>query len=237
MTIPFFNMLPAFGRISGSASSTIGAGGNFLPSRARRDSDPGLRSLRGKIDGDHPNIRIRGEGNKKRARVQFRIRAKDSITGNDRSELAAGPLFDGDETRAIGVSFRVVQLDPLTGFGYFLQIWQPVEEPRAGIRLNTRDNNRYDLVSRSGGGMTRRFRKDGKWNHVVMELNNDEGITWRRRSGAVLARSPAGFLNPNGREESWRPKFGYYGTGGRDANIEFKQFTVGTLAEVLEAMG
>lgn len=230
-----FNMLPWFGRISGTASSTFGAGGNFLPDRVKRDSSPDVRSLRGKIDGRHPNIRLKGKGED--ARVQFRIRERDSLTGNDRSELAVGRLFDGDDTQTIGVSFRVTQKDPLTGFGYFLQIWQPVESPRAGIRLNTSNNSQYDLVSRSGGGVTQRFRPDGKWNHVVMTLNDDSGITWRKRDGSIIARSPGGFLDPSGLEQTWRPKFGYYGQGDKDTNIEFKQFVIGDLASVLEAMG
>ena len=237
----FFSMDPRRGRISSPRPGPVGFGdgNNFLP--GRRQGPFSIGSLRGKIDGDHPPIITRVFKNRKKpAFTRFRIRAnKDNLTGNERSELAVGPQFDGDETVHIGFSFRVSKLDGITGnTKYIFQGWQPVEEPRFGIRINSRDNSKYDLVSRSGGGTTLGLRKGKeKWNSIIMSINNEDGITWRNTRGRILAESPGGFLSPGGRAQTWRPKFGAYGFGGNNANIDVRGFSIGrdleTVAEAL----
>jgi hypothetical protein len=236
-----FSKDPRTGRISAPKSGPVGfgEGNNFLTVKRQRSSLIG--SLRGKIDGNHPQIITKVPKNPDRpAFTRFRIRAnRDNITGNERSELAVGPLFSGDQTVHIGFSFRLPRFDGITGrTAYLLQIWQPVEQPRAGVRINTSDPDSYDLVSRTGGGITRPFADGGRgWNDVVMSINNRTGITWRTRNGRVLAQSPGGFLDPGGVSQSWRPKFGAYGFGGSNANIDVRGFTIGSdLKAVTEAL-
>lgn len=234
-----FSMDPALGIITpgrkdgvSTGSIGFGEGNNFIyqkkEDRKRLTSDL-VNSLRGKIDGDHPEIIIK-RPKRKPAFVRFRIRKrKDTPVGNERSELAVGPQFSGNETVHIGFSFRVPRLEGPINTKYILQIWQPVESPRAGVRINTSDSSSYDLVSRSGGGITRSLRKDGKgWNHVIMTINNNEGIIWRNKKGKILARSPGGFLSPSGNSLTWRPKFGAYGYGGNNATIDVRGFSIGS---------
>ena len=235
-------MDPLIGRITrgrtgnrSTGSIGFGAGNNFVYDRRRAKREltsPLINSLRGKIDGNHPEIIIRKPRNKRKpAFVRFRIRKnRDNITGNERSELAVGRQFSGDETVHVGFSFRVHELDGITGnTKYIFQGWQPVEQPRFGIRINSRDNSKYDLVSRSGGGTTMGLRKGKeKWNSIIMSINNEDGITWRNTRGRILAESPGGFLSPGGRAQTWRPKFGAYGFGGNDANIDVRGFSVGS---------
>lgn len=235
-----FRMDPEWGVIVDpiTGDHLFGEGNNFVYQR-RRDrrllASPEIRSLRGKIDGDHPSIRLRDFADPDKTDfVRFRIRG--DRRGNERSELAHGRRLDAEETHHFAMRFRVSgEIDKITegGFAYVLQGWEPVERPRFGIRLL--DEDTWDVTSRSGGGRRFALAEDGRWNLIAGSFNDEDGIAWRSKSGRVIARSPGGFMADP--EDGIRLKFGFYGRGGGNLNVDVADFAVGAdLDEVLEAL-
>ena len=223
-----FRMRPRRGRISGDPTNVFGQGGNFIP-RRRKDSSPAVRSLRGKTTPGSDIDLVTGGRKNKKSFVRFEARPVRS--GNVRSELAVGPLTDFDQPTEITTRFRADALDPITGTAYLLQIWQPVISPIAGLRVQ---GGRLEATTRSGGtAWSTRFR-EGKWYNFRIEFQaGDDGFfrIYGGKSGRLLGevegRIDGGSQAGRARQDSWRPKLGFYGSSGNSLNVDYSDFSFG----------
>ena len=221
----YFNMVPKKGRISGDPTNILGQGGNFIPRKEKHKSYL-MGSLRGKATSGS-DILIGG-----RLNDFVRFRARPTV-GNIRSELATGPSFDFGDEKFINFKFRVNSNDDITGTAYLLQFWQPVISPIAGIRIQ---NDKIQAVTRSAGGAYSQPLREGKWNTLKMafKAGSDGHFKVYNRKGRLLGEVDGtidgGSLAGRSLRDVWRPKFGFYGSGSNNLNVDVKRFTITDIA-------
>jgi inosine-uridine nucleoside N-ribohydrolase len=228
-----FDMNPRYGRIVGSATNTIGRGGNYIPQNDRHKSDL-VTSLRGKIDHGGKSPRIEGEG--KNARVVFEASGKS--THNDRSELAVGPMLPFGSVYEITYEFRYLGPVLEAGDFYLLQIWQdPDRIPIAGIRLKTFTHNEIELVGDEFGHVFSTTIEQDEYTlwRFQIKVGHDGFIKLFDSRGEKLAerRGDLGYFSPED-DRHWRPKFGIYknrSIDGNDFRVEVKRFVLKQITE------
>jgi len=220
-----FDMDPQYGRINGTATGTFGEGGNYIPENERHKSDQ-IASLRGKIDNGGVSPRIEGTGED--ARVVFE--AGGNTSGNDRSELAAGPQFPFGEVYEIRYKFRYDGPVHETGHFYLLQIWQAVYSPLAGIRMVPGTGDTVEFVGRGVGAAASATLTPGQWVDWTarLKVGPDGFIKVYDAKGNKLGEVSGdfGYTGP-GDPQQWRPKFGIYKTANSgNFKVEVSRFVL-----------
>lgn len=212
-----YRMDPATGKIEGEPTEVIGEGGNFV---ARKKDVRGFpRALRGKATA---GSRIKLVEKKNPAKNFVRFKAKPTI-GNSRSELAQTKNFEFGERVKINIEFKVKakKLNQLNG--YILQFWQPVVSPIAGVRVA---NGRLEVVTRTAGGAaSMRLTSDWQKLEIVFTAGRNGELT----VSGDLNGSVNGFINAGSqaslaRQDTFRAKFGWYGTTGQRVQVRFREF-------------
>lgn len=215
-----FDLDPITGKLIGTATNTMGEGGNFFPGR-KHGKKMTMRRLSGKAT----------EGSLIRQRKDFiNFFATDDPRYPDRSELATPGNFAFGKRIDIDLEFRIKgrNYDKVTG--YVLQFWQPIVSPIAGIRIN---NGRLEVVSRSAGGVLSMNLKKKQWYDWTLQFKAGHNGFFRvvdDNTGKMLG-SINGTINAGSQArltlaDTVKPKFGFYGNALNGIKTDFRDFAI-----------